>query len=345
MNPPRAIVLLLLVALGPACSKEYPNPFAEIGSILAPKPEAALLLTSAVYSLQPGAARELYALNADGSGLGRLTFCNAQSPRCDTMEAISGPDRKRAVVRRVTDSNNDGILSAAADGEALVYIDLERGVEATIVPASRHVSGADWSPAAEIIAYTGLGEGDTEDLWRVDLNGANPVNLTASNLVRERRPRIDPTGTAAVFERIDATGKGQIWIFNTSVLQVRVTSGGPGTEALAGTPYVVGADADPDYAPDGRSIVFRRLTGTGNGGLGTWDLLRVATDGSGLTVLATGPVFRGAPDWSRLGIAFTEVDSAGGTAQLVQIQADGSGRKVLLTQGAAFGLGFPRWLP
>ena len=346
MSPPRGFLRVFLAAAVVAgCNKDYPNPFASINQTLPPGANAALLLTSGVYATRSGAPRELYGANADGSGLSRLTFCDAQSLACDTIEASAGPDRSRVVARRVTDSNRDGVLSAAADGEALVFIDLARAAEQVIVPATQKVSGADWSPVADVIAYSGTGEGGVDDLFRIDPNGANGRNLTSTPDVRERRPRIDPTGSVAVYERIDAGGKGEVWIFNSSLSQVRVTTGGPGSQALAGTLYLVGSDADPGYSPDGRSIVFRRLTGIGNGGLGTWDVLRVAPDGTGLAVLATGPLFRGAPDWGRQGIVFTEIDAAAGVAQLVQVQPDGSGRKLLLTQGAGFSLSYPRWLP
>ena len=107
----------------------------------------------------------------------------------------------------------------------------------------------------------------------------------------------------------------------------------------------MGSDADPAFAPDGRSIVFRRLTGTGNGGLGTWDVLTVRNDGTGLAVVASGPAFRGAPDWGTQGIVFAEVDVAAGTAQLVVTQPDGSGRRSILSVPAALQISNPRWLP
>ena len=108
-----------------------------------------------------------------------------------------------------------------------------------------------------------------------------------------------------------------------------MTSGG--RDPRCGTLYFVGADADPDFSPDARSVVFRRLTATGNGGLGTWDVLTTSTDGSGLSVVASGPAFRGAPDWGPQGIVFAEVDVAAGTSQLVVIQPDGSGRRAIVS--------------
>ena len=155
-----------------------------------------------------------------------------------------------------------------------------------------------------------------------------------------------PRGGAVsvVFERIDSTGKGQIWIYPSNLPQTRVTTGGPGSDPLPRTPYVVGSDADPDYSPDGASVVFRRLTGLGSGGLGAWDILTVRTNGTALSVAASGPIYRGEPDWGPGGILFSEIEPASGASRLVVVQPDGSGRRTLVTLGASFEISFPRWL-
>ncbi|MGH2688902.1 MAG: TolB family protein, partial [Actinomycetota bacterium] len=267
--------------------------------------------------------------------------------RCDTVEAAVAPDRRRLAVRKVArDTNNDGRYGPE-DGEALLIVDLSRGVEGELFPQALRVSGIDWSPREDILVYSALGEGDREDLFRTVPRPApeESFNLTLSPTVRECRPRIDPTGTVAVYERIEDSGKGQIWLFGSRTAQTRVTSGGPGTDPLPGTPYVVGSDADPDFSPDGRFLVFRRLTGTGNGGLGTWDVMIVRTDATALATLVTGPAYRGAPDWGSQGIVFDEVDLAAGESRLVVIQPDGSGRRVIVTGAASTTLSFPRWLP
>src|SRR5262249_17997071 len=160
-----------------------------------------------------------------------------------------------------------------------------------------------------------------------DPNGQNLGNLTQTPTVRERRPRIDPTGSVAAFERIAGTGNGKslVYIYQGASSQFAVTTGGPGTDLLSGTSYIVGPDTDPDYQRDGGSLVFRRLTSTGDGTLGYWDILKVKTDGPGLTTIATGPAYRGAPDWDSRGIIFVETDVATGTTSIVLVQADGSG--------------------
>jgi Tol biopolymer transport system component len=330
-------------ALLGACNTTYDNPFANSNPTVAPRADATIVYVSNGYASRLGAPDEVFAVGDGGAGVTRLTFCNNDTRHCSSVEAAPAPDRFRVALRRVdTDSNKDGQLTAA-DGEALLVVDLARSVEGGLLQSNAKVSGIDWSPSGDVLVYSAAGEGGIEDLYRADPNGQNTRNLTSTNTVRERRPRIDPSGSAALFERIDVDGKGQIWLFSSTGTQVRVTTGGDGSVALAGTPYVVGSDADPDYSPDGRSVVFRRLTGSGNGALGTWDILTARLDGTGLTTLVTGPAFRGAPDWGPKGIVFPEIDSA--SARLVLVQGDGAGRQVLVTLGSSFDISYPRWLP
>jgi len=331
----RSLCLLAVAVLAATgCNKDYPNPFVNANTTAVPPPGATILFTSDAYVA--GSPREIYAVGDDGSALTRLTVCSASASECDIIEVAPGPDRKRvAVRRRATNSSN----------ASLVFLDLARGVEGQLLPASAQVSGVDWSPTDDILVYSAAGTGGTDDLYRMDVNGQNQRALTTTGDVKERRPRVDPTGSVAVYEQFGTGSKSQIWIFQSSINEAKITEGGPGTDLLAGTPYVVGSDADPQFSPDGRSVVFRRLTATGNGGLGTWDVMTVGIDGTGLKVVATGPVYHGAPDWSSKGIVFAETDASANATRLVVIQSDGSGRKVAASFTGNVTISFPRWIP
>jgi WD40 repeat protein len=338
---PKAAVAAIL-AVG--CARSYDNPFAGSHATTEPSAAAALVFTSNAHNARAGTGREIYAVEESGANPTRLTFCGEAGAVCSSLDAAFGTDRRRAVVGRVTaDTNSDGRLTGT-DGEGLVLVDFERSVEGPLVPPAARVTSVDWSAISDVIVYSGAGSGDQDDIFRMDPNGQNNRNISATAAIRERHPRVDPTGTIAVFERIDATGKGEVWIFFTTQAQSRITSGGPAGPPLPLTPYVVGSDADPDYSPDGRTIVFRRLRALGDGRLGQWDVMTVRPDGTGLRTIVSGPAFRDAPDWGPRGIVFTETGSDG-RSEIVIVDPDGANRRAILTVGASVDLGAPRWLP
>jgi Tol biopolymer transport system component len=318
-------------ALLPGCNQEYANPF-EGGNTSVRIPAGAdIVFTSNMHGTAPDAPREVYAVEDTGANVTRLTTCTAGPVPCDTLEAAVAPDRMRVAVRR-----------GAPEESALLLLDLARRVEGGLLDTNARVSAVDWS-SQEVIVYSAAGANAVEDLYRMDPNGQNNRNLSASSAIRERRPRVDAAGSQAVYERVEATlGVGQIWIFISSVTQARVTSGGARGAQMPGTPYFEGSDADPDYSPDARQVVFRRLTRATADRQGEWDIMTVRADGAELRTVVTGPLWRGPADWGPNGFVFTEVE--GGQRRLVVVDAQGANRRVILTVPAARSLDYPRWL-
>jgi Tol biopolymer transport system component len=341
-----AASLVVVCSLLLGCNQTYPNPFTNQQSSRLPPSQDSLVFASDLYASPPTGLLEVYSLSRTAGGTPtRLTFCNVGATPCSILEASFAPDRQRAALRQITnDTNGDGNLTPA-DGVALVFEDFSRSVQATLAPQTANVNGVAWSPLDGVIVYSANGAGGNEDLFRIDTNGQNNTALTTTGTIRERRPRVDPTGTIAAFERIDSAGKGGIYVFDVNALEDLIDAGGPGSTPLPGTPYMVGADADPAFSPDGQTLVFRRLTGIGNSGLGTWDIMTVALNSKTLSTVATGPLYRGAPDWGPNGILFVETDSALGASSIVLVQPDGSGRTTLFSPSPGVTLTGPRWLP
>jgi hypothetical protein len=323
-----------MLAVG-GCAQEYDNPFAERGRTVAPPDSAILLFTSARWTTSSGAGREVFAVNADGSEITRLTYCNTETSACDNLDIAPSPDRLKIVSRRLTSSD---------PAEAIVYVDLARGVETTIVPSSRRVSSLEWDPSGVSVLYSGLGQGGKDDLYSVDYNGQNDSNFTVSPDKSERHPRYDPTGTGIVFGSVDASGLGLIQ-YITSAAMATITAGGEPGAPLPGQPWIVGSDADPSYSPTATAIVFRRCTGVGRDGRGTWDILTISEVLGTPKIVAAGALYRSEPDWGPAGIAFYEVDPDAGVTRLVVVDPDGGNRRVLSSQSASIAMGPPRFLP
>ena len=339
----RAAAAILVLVL-PSCSSSYPNPFENSSQMTPPPATAKIVFTANTYATQKGGGLDIFAMEDTGANVTRLTFCNTADRRCDYLEAIPGTDRARQAVRRLLDSNGDGKVTSA-DGESLRIVDLNRAVEGELVAGNAHVSGADWSPGEEILYYSAAASATDDDLFQITANGQSNQNLTSTASQRERRPRFNLGGTALAFERVDANGRGQIWIATSLGLRT-LTPAAPAGEALANTPYVVGSEADPVFSPDSKFVLYRQLVATGNGGLGQWSFMTIRTDVTSATptvLLSGGGAYRGAADWNATGIIFVETVSGSGP-QLVLVDASGGARKVLMTAGAGFEVAYPRWL-
>ena len=335
------IKLLVAVAacLAPACGTDTENPFAQFTLTRSPSEDAVLFYVSGAWASVPGQGRELFAVNADGSEVERLTTCSADAQNCDFLEVAPSANRDRIAAVR-------GSLSGDPDAAALYFMDLSRSVETVVVAAAR-VQDCDWAFDDSLILY---GNGVVEDLSLTQPNGDQNQKLTDTPEFRERSGRLDLGVTTAVFEGLDQTpGKSQIFRLFAPDPQP-LTEGGPGSEVLPGTPYVVGSDTSPAFSPNSRLVAFRRLTGTGNGGLGTWDILYAPTVASDpidepVLVAGGGGVFRGEPDWGLDGrIVFVETDMASGESRLVTILPDGTERQVIHVEDAGYRMGSPRWI-
>jgi hypothetical protein len=335
----RFLVVVLVSLLAPACSDDQDNPFDQFSFSSSPSDDAILLYVSGAWTEQPGAPRELFAVEPSGT-VERLTFCTQRSEPCDFLGVTPSSNRDRVIAVR-------GAIGGDPAASALFFVDLGRSVETIIAPA-RRVQGVDWSLDDSLVIYS---NGDVENLFTVQPNGTEDAPLTDTPDFRERSPRIAPSVNGAVYEGLTQTpGKSLIYYFAGEGSAVQATRGGPGSEVLPGTDYVVGSDASPVFAPNGQYVAFRRLTGTGNGGLGTWDILVIPTsnpdpDVEPFVVVGGGDVYRGPPDWGLDGrLAFVETNMTTQESRIVVTAADGSDPQVLHSENAGYRMDSPRWL-
>ena len=151
-----------------------------------------------------------------------------------------------------------------------------------------------WSPDGTRIAYRREpGGNETQEIWVVDADGTNAVQLT-DNAAADDVPTWSPDGTRIAFES-DRAGQGdEIYVMNADGSgQTRITT--DGAESL-----------DADFSPDGTQIVFRTFRQASP------DIYVMPADGSDGEVgtrLTTDGGFDEEPSWQPLPLATTTTTS------------------------------------
>lgn len=338
----RALPLIPMAAvLGAGCTAGIePTVVPSFVSTSIPASGDTVFVASDAWATTAGASFELFSVGG-GARPTQLTFC----PGCQVLSASPSLDRNRVALRRVdNDTNRDNRLDDL-DRVSLLLLDLARQIEGPFLPDGWTNSSVDWASDGSFLIHTSSPDGGPDDLYQIDANAQNNQRLLNTPDVRERGGRLDAAISRVVYERIAGLGAGrsEIWIFNSSTNQVKLTDSGITGELLPGTLYLVGSDAGPDYSPDASNVVFRRLTSTSVAG-GAWDILTVPAVGGVPRVIASGPQFRSTPDWSKDGILFSESNPTTGGVDIVAIDPATGTRRVLQSFGRGYRAGAPRWI-
>jgi Tol biopolymer transport system component len=105
-------------------------------------------------------------------------------------------------------------------------------------------------------------------------------------------------------QELPLTIPSQIWIMNSDGSGIeKITNSSPNPEnEEPSRGYPIGVDADPDFSPDSKKIVFSRLkTGKINGQFGVWELVTVDIESKEVQVLDSNYANM-IPVWSENGI-------------------------------------------
>ena len=251
---------------------------------------------------------EIYSVNADGTGLARLTY----EPGVDEEPAWS-PDGQRIAFR----SNRSGapeIYVMNADGSNVVQRTFH----------SWHSEGPTWSPDGTKIAYSSLSNGSA-NLWVVGADASGP---TATLLFEapgwDAQPAWSPDGARLALV--------SDWVAYDFVFDIYlVQADGTGFTALTGDMFDFIDYYNPSWSPSGAKLaleITRRVS--------TYDYVTYVgvmnADGTGLTQLSravTGTRNSWSPDGAR--IAFTS--GSGGTRDVSWVMADGSAKGTVVSNG------------
>ncbi|HLC04969.1 MAG TPA: hypothetical protein VJK02_18200 [Anaerolineales bacterium] len=243
---------------------------------------------------------EIYVMDADGTGVSRLTYTNGSVFHGPPIWSPDG-----TMIAFVSD----------VDGDEEIYVMNADGTGQTNLTnnSARDVSSA-WSPDRTKMAFSSDRDGEWQ-IYVMDPDGTGQINLTNNPIWRDTGPVWSPDGTKIAFVS-DRNGYSDIFVMNPD-----------GTEQTNLTDNVWITDTAPVWSPDGTKIAFIRDDGT----FETNDEIYVMNaDGTGQTNLTNNSALDETPVWSpdRTKIAFgsyRDSGTTGGTEEIYAMNADGTG--------------------
>lgn len=157
------------------------------------------------------------------------------------------------------------------------------------------------------------------DIYVMDTNGEQQLNLTKNPLVNNIQPAWSPDGKKIVF----SSTRDGIYVMQANGRNLRRLTDHPG--------------GSPSWSPDGKRIVFSS-TQDGNG-----DIYVMSTDGNNIHRLTNHPASDSDPAWSPNGREIAFVSGRDGGHHIYMMDADGRNVRRLTWQRGWNN--FPAWSP
>ena len=259
-----------------------------------------------VFSSERDGNGEIYVVNADGSGLTRLTVNQVN----DSAPAFS-PDGTQ--VAFISDR----------DGDKEVFVMTTGGTnQSNLTKNSVDDTEPSWSPDGTKIAFTSNREAGF-NVYLMNADGSHQGRLTFNDGSENTSPAWSPDGETLAF--VSFRGNTDVFIVDAS---------GSGEKRLTSDP---GDDFTPAWSPDGTSIAFTSFRD------GNAEIYVVKADGSRATRLTTDSGADWSPSWSPDGAWIAFESERDGNRDIYVMRADGSG-VTRLTNNRARDT-WPSWAP
>jgi TolB protein len=260
-------------------------------------------------------AKELFVVNASGSGQRRLT-----RDATNTATPAWSPDGRTLAFESVR-GGTTGVYGVNTDGSGQRRL-------------ARNGHAPAWSPDGRTIAFF---SGNKIYLMNADGSEHRPLTRLLMMMGRKRSLAWSPDGRKLAFltDR-DCGGSCNLYVVNSdgsglrNLTRTLIRAYGPGGHPAS----------DPAWSPDGRKLAFVRL----DPGLARTPIYVMNADGSGLRNLTPKPVGANTgPAWSPDGRTLAFVSDRGDNSEIYVMNADGSGQRNL-TRNPAYDAD-PAWSP
>jgi Tol biopolymer transport system component len=264
----------------------------------------------AFISSRGGSGEEVYRMNADGSGVVRVTdnygFTKhpSWSPDGSQIAFLSGlyndPPWQAIYLVNADGSGSTAIGSFyssddepawSPDGARIAFRSYPSGyseiwtmnpdgsdpVRLSAGQGYRYDGGPSWSPDGAKIAFATARDGNSE-IYVMSAGGSNPTRLT-NNPASDLEPAWSPDGAKIAFTS-DRDGNSEIYV---------IGAGGSNPTRLTNNAAI---DQTPAWSPDGAKIAFATFRD------GNYEVYVMNADGSSPTRLTNDPGFDWMPAWS-----------------------------------------------
>jgi Tol biopolymer transport system component len=223
----------------------------------------------------------IYSINADGTGLQRLT--RTPNPAFESQPEYSPDGGRIAYV-----CGNFELCVMNADGSGAGRLTTSHWPDSW-----DYVSRPSWSPDGTKIAFAISGDGNSR-IFVINADGSGLRELAGTS-GNDENPAWSPNGTTLAFDSYRGGGNSSIYVMSADGLQpVRLTSGKTD-------------DMDPAWSPDGSRLVYDSYDGMDT------HLAIMNADGRQKTLVTYGFCDEYDPAWSPFGATLAFEENCNGT--------------------------------